>query len=72
MLDGAIKEMLENDIRALSEWLECEVKELNAQMDHVHAVMPIVPKVSVSGYVGTIKGKTAIKIFKSHPVVRSA
>ena len=70
VLDGAIKEMLEHDIRSLSEWLGCEVKELSIQMDHVHAVISIVPKVSVSEYMGTIKGKTAIKIFKSYPVVR--
>jgi len=70
VLDGAIKEMLEKDIRGLSEWLGCEVKELSIQMDHVHAIVSIVPKVSVSEYMGTIKGKTAIKIFKSYPVVR--
>ena len=70
ILDGAIKEMLEKDIRVLSEWLGCEVKELNIQKDHVHAVVSVVPKVSLSEYMGTIKGKTAIKIFKSYPVVR--
>ena len=71
MLSGAIKELVERDIRGISEWLGCEVQELNVQSDHVHAVVSIPPKVSVSEYMGTVKGKTAIKLFKSYPSMRS-
>ncbi len=67
VLSGAIKEMMERDIRGISEWLGCEVTELNVQGDHVHVVVSIPPKVSVSDYMGMIKGKTAIKLFKSYP-----
>jgi putative transposase len=44
-----------------------EVLELNVQPDHVHAVLQIPPRLSVSEVVGTLKGKTAIKVFKSYP-----
>ena len=33
-------------------------------------VVSIPPKVSVSDYMGVIKGKTAIKLFKSYPAMR--
>ena len=36
----------------------------------MHVVVSIPPKVSVSEYMGTIKGKTAIKLFKSYPGLR--
>jgi putative transposase len=70
VLSGAIKELLERDIRGMSEWLGCEVRELNIQVDHVHMVVSIPPKVSISEYLGTVKGKTAIKLFKSYPGMR--
>jgi REP element-mobilizing transposase RayT len=43
--------------------LKCEVVELNVQNDHVHLLVMIPPKVSVSDFVGTVKGRTAIRIF---------
>ena len=33
------------------------------QFDHVHLLVMIPPKVKVSDYVGTIKGRTAIRVF---------
>ena len=59
--------MMEKDIRLLCEWKSCEVEELNVQEDHVHLMVSIAPKVSVSELMGTIKGKLAIKLFKSYP-----
>jgi putative transposase len=70
VLSGAIRESLERDIRGISEWLGCDVEELNVQEDHVHVVVSIPPKVSISEYMGTVKGKTAIKLFKSYPAMR--
>lgn len=40
---------------------------MNIQPDHVHIVVSIPPKVSVSDFMGILKGKTAIKLFKSYP-----
>jgi len=71
VLSGGVKETIEWEVRAVSEWLGCEVKELNVREDHVHAVVMIPPKISISGYMGTVKGKTAIKLIKSFPGLRS-
>jgi putative transposase len=70
ILTGEIGTQVDQDIRVLSEWLGCEVLELNVRIDHVHTVVSIPPKVSVSTYLGTIKGKIAIKIFKSYPKLK--
>jgi len=45
-----------------SEQLRCEVIERSVQPDHVHLVVMIPPKISVSEYVGTVKGRTAIRV----------
>ena len=70
VLTGEVGKLVDEDIRKLSEWLGCEVMELNVQADHVHVVVSIPPKVSVSTYMGTIKGKIAIKMFKSYPKLK--
>jgi putative transposase len=63
VLTGKIAEEVENCIRAFSEQQGCEVVELNVQADHVHLLALVPPKVAISGYVGTLKGRTAIRIF---------
>ena len=70
ILTGDVAKRVDRDIRQLSEFLECEVIELNVQADHVHAVVSIPPKVPVSQYMVTIKGKMAIRLFKSYPMLR--
>jgi putative transposase len=54
----------------LCEWKGGEVLELNVQIDHVHLVVSIPPKVSVSQLTGILKGKLAIKLFKSYPLLK--
>ena len=66
VLFGEVKSLIENDIRMLCEWKGVEVIELNVQIDHIHVVCSIPPKVSVSELLGKLKGKLAIKIFKSY------
>jgi putative transposase len=67
ILTGAIKDLLEHDIRAICSWKEVEIIEMNIQIDHVHMYISIPPKISVSDFLGILKGKTAIKMFKSYP-----
>ena len=69
-MTGEVGKLVDQGIRKLSEWLGCEVMELNVQADHVHVVVSIPPKVSVSRYMGSIKGKIAIKMFKSYPKLK--
>jgi putative transposase len=63
ILTDKVAEEVENCIRAFSEQQGCEVMELNVQVDHVHLLALVPPKVSISGYVGTLKGRTAIRVF---------
>ncbi|HAZ03014.1 MAG TPA: hypothetical protein DD458_03815 [Prolixibacteraceae bacterium] len=37
----------------------------NVQADHVHMVCSIPPKISVSDFMGLLKGKLAMRIFQS-------
>ena len=59
--------MTEACIRAFVEQQKGELVELNIQIDHVHLLVLVPPKVSISNFVGTLKGRTAIRVFKSIP-----
>ena len=67
ILTGPIKDLVDSDIRMLCEWKNSEVVELNVQADHIHLVVSVPPKVSISSLMGVLKGKIAIKLFKSYP-----
>tara|TARA_R110000868_G_C10443251_1_gene725563 strand:- start:68 stop:508 length:441 start_codon:yes stop_codon:yes gene_type:complete len=70
ILKGVIKTLVERDIRSLCEWKSCEVQELNVQEDHVHLLVSVPPKVSISKLMGILKGKIAIKLFKTYPKLK--
>ena len=63
MLQGKVKEEVELSIREQSRQLGCEVVELNVQVDHVHALVQIPPKPSLSEFMGRVKGKGALRGF---------
>ena len=63
ILTGEIASEVANCIKAFSEQMKCSVVELNIQADHVHLLVLIPPKISISTYMGTIKGRTAIRVF---------
>ena len=54
-------------IQVFAKQKECEVVELNVQVDHVHLLVLVPPKVSISELMGTLKGRTAIRVFKQFP-----
>lgn len=54
----------------LLEWKSCELVEMNIQIDHIHLIVSIPPKISISELMGILKGKTTIKIFKSYPQLK--
>ena len=70
VLKGEIKTLLEADIRMLCEWKRCDIQEISIQEDHIHLVVSVPPKVSISELMGTLKGKLAIKLFKSYPKMK--
>ena len=67
ILTGEIAAAMEQDLRQVCNWKDVEIDEMSVQVDHVHMVVSIPPRLSVSDFMGVLKGKTAIRIFKSHP-----
>lgn len=57
-------------IRVYAERVGCEVVELNVQCDHVHFLVQVPPKVSISKLMGVVKGKSAIQVFKQFPYLK--
>ena len=70
ILKGEVKHEVETCIRVFSGQKGCEVVELNIQEDHVHLIGMLPPKVSISDYMGMVKGRTAIRVFKQFPYLR--
>ena len=67
ILEGMVKSLLEHDMQTVSVWKDVRLMELNVQKDHVHMVCSIPPKLSISDYMGILKGKLAIKLFRTYP-----
>jgi len=43
--EGLLKSTLEYDIQAISSWKDVEITELNIQIDHIHMICSVLPKV---------------------------
>ena len=63
ILSGMVGQEVERCIRSFSDRLGAEIVELNVQEDHVHLLVMVPPKTSISEFMGTIKGRTAIRVF---------
>ncbi len=67
ILEGEIGKSTEQQIRSLCQQKEgVEVIELNVRADHVHLVMRVPPKYSISSLMGYLKGKLAIRLFQQY------
>ena len=62
VLYQGIRQELGTVFRSLAEQWECRVEEGHLMPDHVHMLMSVPPKYSVSNVMGFIKGKSAIHI----------
>ena len=40
--------------------------ELNVQIDYVHLISMVPPKISISDYLGIIKGRTSIRVLNTY------
>ncbi len=63
ILKGKLANEVSRCIKMFSDQKGCEVVELNVQIDHIHLVVVTPPKISISSYVGIVKGRTAIRVF---------
>jgi putative transposase len=63
---GKIKQDIGKILRTLCEYKKVEIIEANACPDHIHMLVSIPPKLSVSSFVGYLKGKSSLMIFDRH------
>ena len=63
---GKIKGDIGQIIRKLCEWKGVEIIEAEACPDHIHMLVSIPPKISVSSFMGYLKGKSSLMIFDKH------
>ena len=53
-------------LRKLCQMKQVEILEANACPDHIHMVVKIPPNISVSQFMGFLKGKSSLMIFDRH------
>ena len=53
-------------IKDLCKWKGVEIIEGKAMLDHIHLLVSIPPKMSVSSFMGYLKGKSALMIYDRH------
>ena len=63
---GTIKKDIGTILRKLCEYKNVEIIEANACKDHIHMLVSIPPKLSVSDFMGYLKGKSSLMIFDRH------
>ena len=64
-LYGALRQQLEEVLKQLAMQRESRIEEGHLLRDHVHMLVSIPPKYSVSQVVGYMKGKSAIQIART-------
>jgi len=57
-------------LRQLCEWKQIHIIEAEVCPDHVHMLLEIPPKVSVSSFVGFLKGKSSLLLYERFPELK--
>ena len=63
---GDLKVEIGQILRQLCEWKGITIIEAEMCPDHVHMLVEIPPKISVSGFVGYLKGKSSLMLHERH------
>ena len=63
---GKIKQDIGQMLRKLCEYKEVEIIEAEACKDHIHMLVSIPPKYSVSQIMGYLKGKSSLMIYEKY------
>jgi len=64
ILTGAVRQEVHDCIQVYSRRPKSEVTEIKVQSDHVHLLIKIPPKQSISSLIGALKDRTEIRVFK--------
>ena len=70
-LYGMVKDNVRDIIKTLCGYKKVEIIAGAVCADHVHLCVSIPPKLSISDFVGYLKGKSALMIFDKHPELGS-
>lgn len=68
---GQVRNDVREILKTLCEYKKVEIIEGAVCADHVHLCVSIPPKMSVSEFMGYLKGKSALMIFDRHPKMGS-
>ena len=63
ILRDKVGKALYRTIYLLCNMKDCAILELNIQPDHVHLVVIVPPKLSISTLMGVLKGRSAIRLY---------
>lgn len=63
---GKLRKDIGAIIRRLCEYKHVEIIEAHAMPDHIHMLLSIPPSISVSDFMGYLKGKSTLMIFERH------
>jgi len=63
---GDLKSEIGKILRELCEWKQVNIVEAQVCIDHIHMLVEIPPKMSVSSFVGFLKGKSSLLIHERH------
>ena len=70
VFEKEVKVAVRDELKKLCLWLRIPIVEGHVTEDHVHLCVAIPPKLTVAEVVGTLKGKTAIRMFNKFPELR--
>lgn len=64
IFDGKVGQYAKQQVYHLARQKDLvEVEEINVQADHVHTILSVPPRYSISGIMGFLKGKMALNLF---------
>lgn len=61
-----LREDIKEIIKDLCKWKGVKIIEGHMMPDHIHLLVSIPPKMSISSFMGYLKGKSAMMIFERH------
>jgi putative transposase len=67
---GNIGEFVKQTVLNMSESSECSVEEIDVDKDHIHILLKITPRYSVSQHVRRIKQQTSKLIWRQYPSLK--
>ncbi len=70
-LYGQVRRDVREILSTLCKYKSVEIIEGTVCVDHVHMCVSIPPKISVSNFMGYLKGKSTLMIYDRHPELQS-